>query len=206
LPLIPPFDDYYEPFVGGGAVFFSIQSQRKFINDKSSELYNLYKMVARQDKEFFCAFDILLRGWQRVSEIIAQRALYLINLYKAYSLGECSSEEIELKLLEFIQHHSEEFKEMFEVFFDKDTENFVQELKRNLISKTRRMKILEGKKWRLPENDIIENLESAFYMHLVLLLRSSSLFERMLTRQCSGITIEENSTFLTEAYHTTERV
>ena len=42
LPLIPSFDDYYEPFVGGGAVFFSIQSQRKFINDKSSELYNLY--------------------------------------------------------------------------------------------------------------------------------------------------------------------
>ena len=73
LPLIPPFDDYYEPFVGGGAVFFSIQSPKKFINDKSSELYNLYKMVARQDKEFFCALDILLRGWLRVSEIIAQR-------------------------------------------------------------------------------------------------------------------------------------
>src|SRR5437764_7316163 len=83
LPLIPSFDDYYEPFVGGGAVFFSIQSQRKFINDKSSELYNLYMMVAQQDKEFFRALDILLRGWQSVSEIIAHRALYLINLYKA---------------------------------------------------------------------------------------------------------------------------
>ncbi len=170
LPLIPSFDDYYEPFVGGGAVFFSIQSQRKFINDKSSELYNLYMMVAQQDKEFFRALDILLRGWQSVSEIIAHRALYLINLYKAYSLGEYSVEDMEYKLLEFIQHHSEEFKEMFEAFFDKDTENFVRELKRNLISKTRRMKILENKKWRLPENDIIENLESAlksaFYMHL----------------------------------------
>ena len=28
LPLIPSFDKYYEPFVGGGAVFFSIQSQQ----------------------------------------------------------------------------------------------------------------------------------------------------------------------------------
>jgi DNA adenine methylase len=170
LPLIPSFDDYYEPFVGGGAVFFSIQSQRKFINDKSCELYNLYMMVSHQDKEFFRALGILLRGWQSVSEIIAHRALYLINLYKAYSLGECSVEEMEYKLLEFIQHHSEEFKEMFEAFFDKDTENFVRELKKNLINKTRRMKILENKKWRLPENDIIENLESAlksaFYMHL----------------------------------------
>src|SRR5438309_11558695 len=75
LPLIPSFDDYYEPFVGGGAVFFSIQSQRKFINDKSSELYNLYIMVAQQNKEFFHALVILLRGWQSVSEIISHRSL-----------------------------------------------------------------------------------------------------------------------------------
>src|SRR5258708_4259160 len=40
LPLIPSFNNYYEPFVGGGAVFFSIQAPRKFINDKSSELFN----------------------------------------------------------------------------------------------------------------------------------------------------------------------
>ena len=66
LPLLPSFHDYYEPFVGGGAVFFSIQSPRKFINDKSSELYYLYMMVAQQDKEFFRALDILLRGWQSV--------------------------------------------------------------------------------------------------------------------------------------------
>ncbi|TMF44524.1 MAG: DNA adenine methylase, partial [Chloroflexi bacterium] len=30
IPLIPPFQNYYEPFVGGGAVFFSIQAHRKF--------------------------------------------------------------------------------------------------------------------------------------------------------------------------------
>src|SRR5437588_2991308 len=95
LPLIPSFDDYYEPFVGGGAVFFSIHSQRKFINDKSSELHSLYMMVAQQDKEFFRALGILLRGWQSVSEIIAHRALYLINLYKAYSLREYSVDDME---------------------------------------------------------------------------------------------------------------
>src|SRR2546430_13955304 len=84
LPLIPSFDNYYEPFVGGGAVFFSIHSQRKFINDKSLELFNLYMMVARQNTEFFQTLNILLCGWHSVSEIIDRRALYLINLYKAY--------------------------------------------------------------------------------------------------------------------------
>src|SRR6266487_1890213 len=42
--------------------------------------------------------------------------------------------------------------------------------KRNLLSKTRRMKELENRKWKLPEPDIIANIEcalkSAYYMHL----------------------------------------
>jgi DNA adenine methylase len=59
---------------------------------------------------------------------------------------------------------------MFEIFFSKDVENFIRELEKNLLSKTRRMKQLESKKWKLPEDDIVANVESAlksaFYMHL----------------------------------------
>src|SRR5690349_1953391 len=62
LPAIPSFENYYEPFVGGGAVFFSVAAHNKFINDKSSELVNLYKMIVQQNKEFFYTLDILLQG------------------------------------------------------------------------------------------------------------------------------------------------
>ena len=59
---------------------------------------------------------------------------------------------------------------MFEKFLDKNVENFVYELERNLLSKARRMKVLENKKWKLPDSDILANIESAlksaFYMHL----------------------------------------
>src|SRR6266705_4279237 len=78
LPLIPSFDDYYEPFVGGGAVFFSIQSQRKFINDKSPELFTFYRMVAEQNPAFFSALDTLLHSWQCISDIVDRRAIDLI--------------------------------------------------------------------------------------------------------------------------------
>ncbi len=170
LPLIPPFNSYYEPFVGGGAVFFSIQSRRKFINDKSSELFNLYMMIAQNNKDFFRALEVLLHGWQQVSKIVDKRAVDLIKIYKAYSMDECSVKTMENNLLEFILHHSKEFKGIFEVFFNKDVENFLWELQRNLLSKTRRMKELENKKWKLPEDDIVANIESAlksaFYMHL----------------------------------------
>src|SRR6266849_10040670 len=86
LPLIPSFDAYFEPFVGGGAVFFSIQSQRKFINDKSLDLFNLYVMTAQQNVDFFRALDTLLLGWQRVSKIVDGCSTDLLNAYQAYSM------------------------------------------------------------------------------------------------------------------------
>ncbi|HHV29573.1 MAG TPA: DNA adenine methylase [Clostridium sp.] len=36
---------YYEPFVGGGAVFFELQPSKAVINDINSELMNLYQII-----------------------------------------------------------------------------------------------------------------------------------------------------------------
>src|SRR6266851_8539089 len=170
FPMIPSFDAYYEPFVGGGAIFFSIQSQRKFINDKSPDLFNLYVMTAQQNADFFRGLDTLLLGWQRVSKIVDSCATDLLNAYQAYSMDKSSLEELQRCLFEFIRQHKAEFNDMFEVFLDKDTGNFIQEIKRNLLSKTGRMKKLEKRKWKLPESDVIANVEcalkSAYYMHL----------------------------------------
>ncbi|MFL5629016.1 MAG: DNA adenine methylase, partial [Ktedonobacteraceae bacterium] len=48
LPLIPSFNNYYEPFVGGGAVCFALQARARFINDKSPDLFNFYTAVTTQ--------------------------------------------------------------------------------------------------------------------------------------------------------------
>src|SRR2546421_6782452 len=85
-------------------------------------------------------------------------------------MDKISLEELQSRLHEFVLQHSAEFNAMFEAFFAKDTGNFIREIQRNLLSKTRRMKELEHKKWKLPEHDIIANIEcalkSAYYMHL----------------------------------------
>lgn len=49
LDIIPMIDDkcstYVEPFIGGGAVLFSMQPKKATINDYNQELINVYKMV-----------------------------------------------------------------------------------------------------------------------------------------------------------------
>lgn len=39
------FETYYEPFVGGGALFFDLLPSKAVLNDKNSELMNAYKVV-----------------------------------------------------------------------------------------------------------------------------------------------------------------
>ncbi len=170
LPLIPSFDKYYEPFVGGGAVFFAIEAREKFINDRSHELVDLYTMIAQQDKNFFHGLDILLHGWQEISNIVDAQAKDLIEMYTLCSTEKCTMAELQANLLGFLAQHRSKVDELFTDVLDKNTENFIQELQRNLFSKTKRMKELEAKKWRLSEQDIVANIEaalkSAFYMHL----------------------------------------
>lgn len=56
LPTIKEFipanyDQYYEPFIGAGAVLFSLQPKRSTINDTNSELVNCYQVIRDQPEE-----------------------------------------------------------------------------------------------------------------------------------------------------------
>lgn len=181
LPLLPTFNNYYEPFVGGGAVFFAITASEKFLNDKSSDLYNFYIKIAEQDKEFFYALDMLLCSWQRISEILDNYALELGKVYKKYSMNEASQEEMQTALFAFLLEQQTTFHDMIAPIYVRGSENFMRELERNLLSKTRRMRKLERKKWQLPERDVSANLEcafkSAFYMHLRHLYNSIDMYD-----------------------------
>jgi DNA adenine methylase len=168
LPALPvSWRNYYEPFVGGGAVFFSIQAEHKFINDRSSELCSLYRVVAQQDEDFFGSLDILLTGWQQLARIVEQEASRLLRIYQSDLMV---SEAMQCQLRAFVAAHSEMFEALARCFFELDSGNFLDELERNLCGKVRRMKLLESKKWPLPEQDVLDNFESAvksaFYMHL----------------------------------------
>ena len=170
LPLVPTFNNYYEPFVGGGAVFFAITAAQKFLNDRSADLYNFYSQVAAQDQVFLCTLDMLLNAWLHISDLIDTHATDLMCVYRKYALHEFSQAEMEEAFFAFLVQHQTTFQTMIVPILEQGSENFMRELRRNLVSKTRRMRELERKKWQLPPQDIVANIEcalkSAFYMHL----------------------------------------
>ena len=63
VPLIPDdYGTYYEPFLGGGALFFAVQPHHAVINDYNPSLINLYKQVKKNPEELMKELDTLTLG------------------------------------------------------------------------------------------------------------------------------------------------
>jgi DNA adenine methylase len=90
LPKIPKkFNNYIEPFIGGGALYFAFKPDRAVIADVNPELINLYTTVRdnveevisnlyqyKNEEEFF--YDVRKKDWNELSnEEAAARTIYL---------------------------------------------------------------------------------------------------------------------------------
>jgi DNA adenine methylase len=171
IPNLPnSITNYYEPFVGGGAVYTTINAEKYFINDKSTELMALYDCISNDNRNiFFNASEEIIHNWNLLSAIVKTNVRFFIKTYKDFSSNKISDEKMKKKLIAFIFNNSEQFNGMFSENFNFDTSNFLIELETNLFRKIKRMKEIEGKKEKLSDSDILNNIEtalkSAFYMH-----------------------------------------
>lgn len=170
LPNLPEvYNRYLEPFVGGGAVYFNIKKENKIVNDKSYELINLYKMIKEENKEFYIKIEGIRHNWNILEQIVGNHSTLFVNKYKEYSNDRITKSELDDFIVEFILHHADEFNGVLSTSFNIQLENFIKEIKKNLIRKTKRMKKIEAKKGKLPDEDIVDNIETAFksayYMH-----------------------------------------
>lgn len=170
IPNLPKdAQNYYEPFVGGGAVYFALEGNNYFINDKSNELMSLYEMIKNQDKTFFARLERINYDWILMSQIVVNHYNELTKIYFDYREDKLSDSMLKENIIAFVNENSIEFNGLLLPDFSIDIENFVSEVTKNIKNKLQRMKKLEIKKGILTSKDLESNFEaafkSAFYMH-----------------------------------------
>ena len=120
IPNLPDyFENYFEPFVGGGAVYTAVQADNYFINDKSDELINLYRSFTNGDRPvFFKALNEIIHNWDLLTVVIENNSKFFIQTYKKYSQDKIDDNKLKDILFEFILTHADQFNGMFSTMFN----------------------------------------------------------------------------------------
>lgn len=97
IPNVPAyFENYYEPFVGGGSVFTALTANNYFINDKSTELISLYRYIACQNELFFTYLENIIASWDKISDYAKERIPSICEQYKSYRSNNITGDGIKL--------------------------------------------------------------------------------------------------------------
>ena len=160
IPNLPDFKHYYEPFVGGGAVFMGIEAEKYYVNDFSSELIDLYNNIASSDKEFFSYVEAMDMSWKKAEEFFKSNE-GLIAKYKEYRQKSISKTELKKYVHSFCEEKQKNISEILDSKFDGLPSILLKEIETNLYRKMVRMKVLEEEKFELPEKDLFDNIETA---------------------------------------------
>ena len=167
LPLIRQYlpqhiNNYYEPFVGGGAVYLDIFANKYFINDKSKSLMSLYECIKFQNEEFFTLLSTVNDLWKKLDTFVSDQCAYLYEIYNFYKNEIITEEELLQKMdLFFVQYNSDIVLLVGNLDVNY-TFVFTKTLKKTCKRKFLRMKVLEKTKRKLPEEDIRKNILGCF--------------------------------------------
>lgn len=171
LPNVPDsFVRFIEPFVGGGAVYFSIKNKDMLINDKSVELISLYNNIKYKNKSFASNLQSLQDAWIRLENVLDNNIEFFNTVYSKYKSNKIDKDKLRVNIEHFIKDNKTMFKQLLNPELSKHYYIFEKELLRNISSKLVRMKDLEEKKGNLPAKDIYDNFEcglkGSFYMFI----------------------------------------
>lgn len=171
LPNVPDsFVRFIEPFVGGGAVYFSIKNKDMLINDKSVELISLYNNIKYKNKSFASNLQSLQDAWIRLENVLDNNIEFFNTVYSKYKSNKIDKNKLRVNIEHFIKDNKTMFKQLLNPELSKHYYIFEKELLRNISSKLVRMKDLEEKKGNLPAKDIYDNFEcglkGSFYMFI----------------------------------------
>ena len=160
---------YYEPFVGGGAVYWGFpQIEHYFLNDRSEELIGLYRQVWENFPDFLTTVAQLDSFWLTLDQIAS---LSMEPLMQVFLQGRHEKVIAYAKIEEILATQGE----CLQLLADKPWIDYTQvmaSLVQSLGQKMQRMLRLEEKKGTLSQEDLILNLTTGLKCGAYTYLRS----------------------------------
>lgn len=164
------FMDYYEPFIGGGAVYASINAKKFFINDKSIELINLYNAIKQNNTDFFLYSEKIMKIWKAV-ETLCNSHDEFETIYKKERNGLITKIDVEKVFFESFSRIEIKLSDIIKTEFPYH-ELFIKEVRKNLFDKITRMSSLERKLHTLSDNDLLLNIQTGFLSGVYMYFRT----------------------------------
>jgi DNA adenine methylase len=169
---IPAFERYFEPFFGGGGVFFALQPRTPaFLNDKSSDLIKFYSLIHSKglQEELFTYCD----AWDEAGNLSDELKQFLLPVFKKFIFNVIDTVTLKKELEKIVSEIAENsnhllFKPAFILF----PEKFIQKLNASILDKCTRIKdiCLKGNR-RFDDNELHDHIETGIKSGLYLFLR-----------------------------------
>lgn len=166
------FRRYFEPFVGGGSVFMAVFAEHYYINDKSTELYTLYRNIYNRNQSFYKYCESIDLSWINAKNFFFDHPV-LISIYRKFRNNDIELSQLSILIDRFCTENENSINSIVSPLFNTNRKVLIDEFRVNLIRKMRRMKELEMQKHILPENELLDNIETAiksalymYYRHL----------------------------------------
>lgn len=168
--IIPSYERYFEPFVGGGAVFFDLEPKEAYINDVTTELIDFYKYIQNGKRELFKKeLDKYVVHWKKIDVYMKKFGKQILEIYNKYKISKITEEEFEREIDNLFTKNIVPFNGLFTKKFAIDKDTLRKTIQQNVINKLNRVKKVVDTQHDFTDNNLMENIETAFrsgfYIH-----------------------------------------
>jgi len=152
------FNNYFEPFLGGGAVWLAmdINKHKSYVNDYSEELINLYNLIKSKDMNFVLYISEFAFVWEKIEKYISKNQNIWVQIYKDYKSEKITINDIE----ELATAFTEKNQNFVNLYQNKII--FKKQYIKQISDKMKRMVKNDKKRGTLTDEDIVKNIATAF--------------------------------------------